>query len=55
MGRKPAPPTNTKPRREITNSIGMKMVLIPPGEFMMGAPEDEKVTERTKPRNIRSE
>ncbi len=27
---------------EITNSIGMKMALIPAGEFMMGSPEDEK-------------
>ena len=25
-----------------TNKIGMKMVLIPPGEFMMGSPDDEK-------------
>ena len=28
--------------REIENSIGMKLVLIPPGEFMMGSPESEK-------------
>ena len=28
--------------KEITNSIGMKLLLIPPGDFMMGAPEDEK-------------
>ena len=27
---------------EITNSIGMKLVLIPPGEFMMGSPASEK-------------
>jgi formylglycine-generating enzyme required for sulfatase activity len=27
---------------EITNSIGMKLALIPPGEFMMGSPEDEE-------------
>ena len=26
---------------ELTNSIGMKMVLIPPGEFMMGSSEEE--------------
>ncbi len=26
---------------EVTNSIGMKLVLIPPGEFMMGSPETE--------------
>jgi formylglycine-generating enzyme required for sulfatase activity len=25
---------------EITNSIGMKLALIPPGEFMMGSPKD---------------
>ncbi|MEK6234825.1 MAG: TIGR02996 domain-containing protein [Planctomycetales bacterium] len=25
-----------------TNSIGMKFVQIPPGEFLMGAPEDEE-------------
>ncbi len=25
---------------EITNSIGMKLVLIPPGEFMMGSPKE---------------
>ncbi len=28
--------------REITNSIGMKLVLIPPGEFIMGWPESEE-------------
>ncbi len=27
--------------QEITNSIGMKLTLIPAGEFMMGSPEDE--------------
>ncbi|MDY0170460.1 MAG: formylglycine-generating enzyme family protein [Thermoguttaceae bacterium] len=27
---------------EKTNSIGMEFVLIPPGEFMMGSPEDEE-------------
>jgi formylglycine-generating enzyme required for sulfatase activity len=26
---------------EVTNSIGMKMMLIPPGEFLMGSPDDE--------------
>ena len=26
---------------ETTNSIGMKFVVIPPGEFMMGSPKDE--------------
>ncbi len=27
---------------EVTNSIGMKLVLIPPGEFVMGSPENEE-------------
>ncbi len=27
---------------EITNSIGMKLVLIPAGKFLMGSPKDEK-------------
>ncbi len=31
-----------KPPREIENSIGMKVVLIPPGKFIMGSPKDEK-------------
>ncbi|MCL4204935.1 MAG: formylglycine-generating enzyme family protein [Pirellulaceae bacterium] len=26
---------------DVTNSIGMKLILIPPGEFMMGSPDDE--------------
>ncbi|MFM8570154.1 MAG: hypothetical protein ACKOAU_01015, partial [Pirellula sp.] len=30
-----------QPPKEITNSIGMKLVLIPKGTFMMGAPFDE--------------
>ena len=30
---------------EIANSIGMKLVLIPPGEFMMGSPNDLIVEE----------
>jgi formylglycine-generating enzyme required for sulfatase activity len=29
-------------RVETTNSIGMKFMVIPPGEFMMGSPESEK-------------
>jgi formylglycine-generating enzyme required for sulfatase activity len=31
-----------KPPRAIENSIGMKLVLIPPGKFTMGSPKDEK-------------
>ena len=27
---------------EVTNSIGMKLLLIPPGEFLMGSPESEE-------------
>ena len=30
------------PDLEITNSIGMKLVLIPAGKFLMGSPKDEK-------------
>jgi uncharacterized protein (TIGR02996 family) len=28
--------------REITNSVGMKLTVIPPGTFLMGSPESEK-------------
>ena len=28
--------------KEITNSIGMKLVLIPAGEFLMGSPDSDK-------------
>ncbi len=31
----------TKPEREITNRIGMKLVLIPAGKFTMGSPDGE--------------
>jgi hypothetical protein len=38
--------------RTLTSSIGMKLVLIPAGEFMMGAPEDEPDAEdREKPQH----
>ena len=30
------------PPKQIVNSIGMKLVLIPAGEFMMGSPESEE-------------
>jgi len=33
---------NAQSPKEITNSIGMKLVLIPKGTFMMGSPESEK-------------
>ena len=29
---------------ETTNSIGMKMLLIPPGEFTMGSPDSDRAT-----------
>jgi formylglycine-generating enzyme required for sulfatase activity len=30
-----------QPEERITNSLGMEFVLIKPGKFMMGSPEDE--------------
>ena len=30
------------PTKEVTDSIGMKLVYIKPGKFMMGSPRDEK-------------
>jgi formylglycine-generating enzyme required for sulfatase activity len=36
-------PGNVLPQQpEITNSIGMKLVLIPAGKFTMGSPNDEQ-------------
>ncbi len=35
------PDSNWSKVREITNSVGMKLVFIPPGEFRMGSPESE--------------
>ena len=32
-------------RKQITNSIGMKLVLIPAGEFLMGSPDSDKDAE----------
>ncbi len=37
----PSPARTPKAGETITNSIGMKMVLLPAGEFMMGSPESE--------------
>ena len=34
--------SSSQPPKEITNSIGMKLVLIPKGTFMMGSPESEQ-------------
>ena len=33
---------STVPPKQITNSIGMKLVLIPAGEFLMGSPDSDK-------------
>ena len=38
--RKPEQPKDDGPEKEITNSLGMKLVLIQPGKFMMGTPGD---------------
>jgi len=38
----PVPPPPVPVPREITNSIGMKLVLIPAGEFLMGSPDSDK-------------
>ncbi len=35
-------PAKAQAPKEITNSIGMKLVLIPKGTFMMGSPESEQ-------------
>ena len=38
---KPAPASRVE--ETLTNSIGMKLVCIPPGEFTMGSPSDESL------------
>jgi len=38
-----AEPT-TAPPKQITNSIGMKLTLVPSGEFMMGSKESAEET-----------
>ncbi|MBM4071788.1 MAG: hypothetical protein FJ271_23110, partial [Planctomycetes bacterium] len=38
----PENPASGEPAKSITNSIGMKLVYIPAGKFLMGSPEDEK-------------
>jgi formylglycine-generating enzyme required for sulfatase activity len=41
-----------KPLGEMTNSIGMKLVLVPAGEFLMGADEDDpSAEEKEKPQH----
>jgi formylglycine-generating enzyme required for sulfatase activity len=39
-------PAKAQAPKEITNSIGMKLVLIPKGTFMMGSPESEEGHQR---------
>jgi sulfatase modifying factor 1 len=43
LGPSPSQPQPKKdPPKNFTNSIGMKFVWIPPGNFMMGSPKEEK-------------
>ena len=44
--RKPPAAADSTGRPRITNSIGMKLVLIPAGEFVMGSPDSDPVAER---------
>ena len=37
-----SPESNSSPKETITNSIGMKLVLMPKGTFTMGSPIEEK-------------
>ena len=39
---KPQPKAPEEPPKLITNKIGMKLVLIPAGEFLMGSPDSDK-------------
>lgn len=39
---RPTPPPVAPTERTLTNSIGMQLVLIEPGEFLMGTPETEE-------------
>jgi formylglycine-generating enzyme required for sulfatase activity len=43
---------NKPPLEVVTNSVGMKLALIPAGEFLMGAPEsDEDAEGHERPRH----
>jgi formylglycine-generating enzyme required for sulfatase activity len=49
---KPPPRVAVEPLKGITNSIGMKLVLIPAGEFLMGSPDsDEEALDRERPQH----
>ncbi len=39
---RPEPVKPPEPPKEVVNSIGMKLKLIPAGEFLMGSPESDK-------------
>ena len=42
----------SSPRRSVENSIGMTLTLIPPGEFLMGSPDDDKdAADRERPQH----
>ena len=47
-GKAKSPPTAAEPKadktKQITNSIGMKLTLVPSGEFMMGSGESAEAT-----------
>jgi formylglycine-generating enzyme required for sulfatase activity len=48
----PAPPPADEPAREITNSIGMRLVLIPAGDYLMGSPaSDSDARDDEKPQH----
>jgi len=42
-----------KPSQALTNSLGMKLMLIPAGEFLMGAPRTIRTPRSTSGRNTR--
>lgn len=42
------PPPVQPQEKDLTNSIGMRLVKIPPGKFVMGSPQDERGREDTK-------
>jgi formylglycine-generating enzyme required for sulfatase activity len=49
---KPGPTRRDNPTKPITNSIGMKLVLIPAGEFLMGSPDgDDRAFDNEKPQH----
>lgn len=48
---RPHPASELKPGEAITNSIGMKLFLIPPGEFLMGSPENEEGRQDNEPQH----